>query len=88
MMKIALVDDHKLFRKGIRSLLEELNDIEVVFEAANGQELLDQMAASPAERRRNRGEALKFCLIRKSGCNERDIDLKINSPWLLNHNNR
>lgn len=48
-MKIALVDDHKLFRKGIRSLLEEINGIEVVFEAANGQELLDQMAQNPAQ---------------------------------------
>lgn len=48
-MKIALVDDHKLFRKGMRALLEEITDLEVIFEAANGQELLDNMAQQPAE---------------------------------------
>lgn len=42
-IKIALVDDHKLFRAGVRSLLEQVEDFEVVMEAANGQELLDQL---------------------------------------------
>ncbi|MFK7925505.1 MAG: response regulator [Bacteroidia bacterium] len=48
-MKIALVDDHKLFRKGMRALLEEIDGLEVIFEAANGQELLDHMAEQQAE---------------------------------------
>ncbi|MEL7534590.1 MAG: response regulator transcription factor [Bacteroidota bacterium] len=48
-MKIALVDDHKLFRKGMKALLEEIEGIEVIFEAANGQELLDHMAEQQAE---------------------------------------
>jgi DNA-binding NarL/FixJ family response regulator len=34
---ILIVDDHPLFRKGIRSLLESLLDFEVVGEAADGQ---------------------------------------------------
>ena len=36
-----LVDDHKLFRKGLRMLVESLNRYEVVAEAANGREFLD-----------------------------------------------
>ena len=40
-IRIALVDDHKLVRNGIKSLLEEENDIEVVAEGANGLEAID-----------------------------------------------
>ncbi|MFN7100414.1 MAG: response regulator [Flavobacterium sp.] len=39
-VKIAIVDDEILFRKGISFLLERENHINVLFEAANGQELL------------------------------------------------
>jgi DNA-binding NarL/FixJ family response regulator len=38
-IKIALVDDHTLFRSGIASLLAEFEDITVVFQAANGLDL-------------------------------------------------
>ncbi|GAB1308977.1 response regulator transcription factor [Urechidicola sp. KH5] len=38
---IALVDDHKLVRNGIKSLLEEESYIEVIAEGANGLEALD-----------------------------------------------
>ena len=37
-IKIALVDDHKLVRNGIKSLLEEEKDIVVVSEGSNGLE--------------------------------------------------
>lgn len=33
MMKIALVDDHKLFRSGMRALLGAFDDLEVIMEA-------------------------------------------------------
>lgn len=36
MIRIILADDHKLLRSGIRSLLDGLDDIEVVAEASNG----------------------------------------------------
>lgn len=36
---IALVDDHNLFRKGIMALLKDFEEIEVLFEAGNGNEL-------------------------------------------------
>jgi len=33
-VKIMLVDDHKLFREGLRTLLVEQGDLQVVAEAA------------------------------------------------------
>lgn len=35
-INVAIVDDHALFRKGLMSLLQELNEVEVLFEAENG----------------------------------------------------
>jgi len=40
---ILLVDDHALFRKGLRLLLEEEQDMEVVGEAGDGQEAIDRV---------------------------------------------
>ena len=40
-IKVLLVDDHQLVRKGIRALLEELDFLEIIGEAANGQEAID-----------------------------------------------
>ncbi|MCP9747378.1 response regulator transcription factor [Lacihabitans sp. CS3-21] len=40
-IKIALVDDHKLFRKGLMSILQQIDDFEVLFDAVNGREFLD-----------------------------------------------
>jgi len=37
---IILVDDHKLFREGLKLLLENLDYIDNVYEAANGEEFL------------------------------------------------
>lgn len=39
-IKILLADDHQLVRKGFRALLEEIEFVEVVGEAANGKEAL------------------------------------------------
>ncbi len=41
MIKIILADDHGIVRKGIRMLLENNPDLEVVAEANNGQEALE-----------------------------------------------
>jgi len=43
-IKVLIVDDHKLVRDGIRSLLSLVADIEVVGEAANGKEALEKVA--------------------------------------------
>ena len=42
-IKIALVDDEVLFRKGISFLLQREDNIDIVFEASNGEELLSQL---------------------------------------------
>ena len=40
-VRLAVVDDHVLFRKGLRALLSTYPGIEIVGEAGNGQELLE-----------------------------------------------
>ncbi|WPU96999.1 response regulator transcription factor [Mucilaginibacter sabulilitoris] len=42
-IRIAIIDDHTLFRNGVASLLSELNEIEVVFDAANGEEMINKL---------------------------------------------
>lgn len=44
-IKIALVDDEVLFRKGISFLLEREENIEILFEASNGDELISNLNA-------------------------------------------
>ena len=44
---IAIVDDHTLFRQGIGYLLAESGEIEVAFEASNGEDLMKKIAAYP-----------------------------------------
>jgi len=41
-IKIMLADDHRIFRKGLKSLLSEKANIEVVAEANNGDEALEK----------------------------------------------
>ncbi|MRX67648.1 two component transcriptional regulator, LuxR family [Flavobacterium resistens] len=45
-VKIALVDDEVLFRKGIAFLLQREENIEIIFEASNGEELLASLEES------------------------------------------
>uniref|UniRef100_UPI0040489DE2 response regulator n=1 Tax=Flavobacterium sp. TaxID=239 RepID=UPI0040489DE2 len=42
-MKVAIVDDHQLFRKSLAHLLNSFDDIEVVFQANNGRDFLDKL---------------------------------------------
>ncbi|KAF2506459.1 response regulator transcription factor [Flavobacterium foetidum] len=42
-VKIALVDDEVLFRKGIAFLLQREENFEILFEASNGEELILQL---------------------------------------------
>ena len=43
-IRILLADDHTLLRAGIRALLEKQHDMEVVGEAADGREALQNVA--------------------------------------------
>ena len=40
-LRVLLADDHEIVREGLRSLLRDEHDIEVVGEAANGREAVD-----------------------------------------------
>lgn len=42
-IKIVLVDDHRIFRDGLKSLLSEVDFIEVTGEASDGNELLEML---------------------------------------------
>ena len=42
---VLIVDDHKILREGLRSLLEDAQDIKVVGEAASGDEAVTRAAA-------------------------------------------
>ena len=42
---VLIVDDHAFVRKGVRAFLDEVEDIEVVGEAGDGEEALAQTKA-------------------------------------------
>src|SRR5579884_2678052 len=42
-IKVVLVDDHRIVRKGLQSVLKTCEDMQVVGEAANGEEALQHM---------------------------------------------
>lgn len=42
-IELALADDHTLFRKALKGMLEEYDEFKVCLEAADGQELLDKL---------------------------------------------
>ncbi len=51
LIRVVLVDDHAVVRRGVRSYLEVLGDIEVVGEAVDGQDALDVVARLQAHSR-------------------------------------
>jgi DNA-binding NarL/FixJ family response regulator len=48
-IKVAIADDHKIFRKGVILSLRPYTNLKFVMEAENGQELIDQLATIPEE---------------------------------------
>jgi DNA-binding NarL/FixJ family response regulator len=42
-IKIMIVDDHEIFRKGLKTVINNIEDAEVVAEAANGLEFLNKI---------------------------------------------
>jgi DNA-binding NarL/FixJ family response regulator len=41
--KVAIVDDHKILRNGLKMLLHEMGNMEIVIEASNGKDFVDQL---------------------------------------------
>lgn len=46
-IRLAIADDHILFRKGLRALLSGFEEMEVLFEAGDGQDLLERLDSVP-----------------------------------------
>lgn len=45
-INLAIADDHKIFRNGLKSTLEDCPDLKLLIEASNGKELIGQLAAN------------------------------------------
>ncbi len=58
MIRVMVVDDHEVVRRGLRSYLEELDDVEFVGEAVDGLAALDHVGALAA-----RGELPDVVLV-------------------------
>jgi DNA-binding NarL/FixJ family response regulator len=48
-IRVVVADDHPVFRSGLRTMVEEAPDLELVGEARDGQEALDLCRASPPD---------------------------------------
>ena len=42
-IRLAIADDQLLFRRGLLSLLKDYEELEVIIEACNGKDLLEQL---------------------------------------------
>ncbi|MFB7947791.1 response regulator transcription factor, partial [Kitasatospora phosalacinea] len=51
MIRVLVVDDHPVVRRGLRAVVEELPEVTAVGEAADGAAALALLAALPADRR-------------------------------------
>lgn len=49
MIRVFLVDDHALLRHTLRTFLSQQSTLQVVGEAAHGQQLLDQLPTTPCD---------------------------------------
>jgi DNA-binding NarL/FixJ family response regulator len=45
-IKVAIADDHKIFRKGVILSMRPYTNIQFIFEAENGEELIDKLATT------------------------------------------
>jgi len=42
-IKVAIVDDHKILRDGLKVLLHEMENVDIVIESSNGKEFIDEL---------------------------------------------
>jgi DNA-binding NarL/FixJ family response regulator len=43
-IKLAIADDHKIFRNGVKAVLDDIDGFDVVLEASNGAELIEGLS--------------------------------------------
>ena len=48
-IKIYLVDDHSLFREGLKFLLSNLDFVDTIYEAENGEQFIAALTENPAD---------------------------------------
>ena len=48
-IKVLIADDHKLYREGIKALLDGEADIDIILEANNGEAILQTLAEHPVD---------------------------------------
>ena len=48
-IKVLIADDHKLYREGIKSLLEDDKDIHISIEVSSGAEILEKLVNNPID---------------------------------------
>ena len=48
-IKVAIVDDHEIFRKGLRLLIEKIDFAKVISESSNGQEFINSIDHNPPD---------------------------------------
>lgn len=91
-IKIALADDHQLFINGLRLLISNFENIEVLFTVNNGQELIDELEKQMPDviimdlnmPKKDGIEAIK--LIRASNADVKIILLSMhNNERVINH---
>jgi DNA-binding NarL/FixJ family response regulator len=48
-MRVIIADDHRIVREGLRFMLSESSDVDIVAEAESGEELLDILSTTPTD---------------------------------------
>jgi DNA-binding NarL/FixJ family response regulator len=66
-IRVLVVDDHGVVRRGLQSYLETMRDIDCVGEAADGQQALDKLAALAATGRRPNVVVMDLVMPRMDG---------------------
>lgn len=46
LINLAIADDHKIFRKGLKAMLEDYDHLHLLFEVGNGQEMIRQLSSN------------------------------------------
>ena len=46
-IKIAIIDDHTLFRNGVAALMGEFHELKIIFEAGNGEQMQEMIKKHP-----------------------------------------